>query len=274
MMMIREIVNNKVFSADGTRIAYQKTGSGPALLLIHGSGSDHNRWAAVTPLLAPYFTVYSMDRRGRGDSDDSTSYSIAREYEDIFAMAAMIAEPFDIVAHSFGAACALGAAAQIPNLNHLILYEPPLLAWQQSDLRWQQIERMEQALARGDRETVVLILLHDMLNIPLPAIERLRTTPAWDAQIETAGTIPRELRCSAVYGDDPAYLRSIQNETIFLLGSESLPGFHTTTSTLLNLLPNSRLSVLEGQQHSAMLTAPALFSQEVSRYLLFCELGC
>ena len=79
-------------------------------------------------------------------------YSIEREYEDIYAMADMIAEPFDIVAHSFGAGCALGAAGQIPNLNHLILYEPPQLTEQQSDLRLQQIERMDQALARGDRE--------------------------------------------------------------------------------------------------------------------------
>ena len=54
-MMIQEIVNNKVFSEDGTRIAYQRTGSGPALLLIHGTGSDHNRWAAVTPAAGTVF---------------------------------------------------------------------------------------------------------------------------------------------------------------------------------------------------------------------------
>ena len=121
---------------------------------------------------------------------------------------------------------------------------------------------------------VVITLLNAMLRIPLAAIERLKSTPAWTSQIESAHTIPRELRCSSAYGEDPAYLKSIQNETIFLLGSESLSGFHDTTNTLLSLLPNSRLSYLNGQQHSAMLTAPALFAQEVSRFLLFCELGC
>ena len=273
--MIRpEIIRNKTFSRDGTAIAFTQSGSGPALLLIHGSGSDHTRWTAVTPYLTPYFTVYCMDRRGRGESGDAAVYTIQREYEDICAVAEAIGQPLDIVAHSFGAVCALGAARQIPNLMHLILYEPPLLSDQQSKLRLRQIERMENALAEGDRETVLLILLNAMLHIPLATLERLRGTAMWERQLAAAHTVPRELRNSAAYDSHLTDLNHIGTETLLLVGSESLPAFHETVKTLKANLPVSELSILQGQQHSAMVTAPEIFAEAVTHFLIFCELGC
>ncbi|MHB8135107.1 MAG: alpha/beta fold hydrolase [Anaerolineaceae bacterium] len=262
---------DKIISSDGTALAFERAGSGSALILVHGTGADHTRWTAILSRLADQFKIFSIDRRGRGASGDSVNYDIQHEYEDIATIAASLQEPVDILGHSFGAAVVLGAAPMIPNLRRLILYEPPMLREQHNPLRMDLIMRMEEALARGDREAVVLILLNEMLHVPLVAIDMMRATPAWAGQLEAAHTIPRELRSSDAYGQDLESLKAIRAQTLFLLGSESMESFRATTETLLGLLPNSQLKILPGQQHSAMLTAPDLFASEVSRFLLDSE---
>lgn len=66
----------KFRSRDGTLIAYERTGTGEPLVLVHGSGDDHTRWTPVLPALARRFAVYAIDRRGRGESGDSPAYSL------------------------------------------------------------------------------------------------------------------------------------------------------------------------------------------------------
>ena len=90
-------------SKDGTRIAYERSGAGPALVLVHGTTADHTRWAPVLPMLERIFTVYAVDRRGRGQSGDAADYSIEREYEDIAAVVSSIPGPVNLLGHSYGA---------------------------------------------------------------------------------------------------------------------------------------------------------------------------
>ena len=92
-------------------------------------------------------------------------------------MAAAIGEPVDILGHSFGAACVLGAARLIPNLCRMLLYEPPMLQEQQSLQRAMLLDNMEQLLAHGENAQVIITLLRDMLNIPQPMIDRIRPCP-------------------------------------------------------------------------------------------------
>ncbi len=266
---------NKVLSKDGTPIAFETAGSGPALLLVHGTGSERGRWAIVLRELSRHFTVCMMDRRGRGGSGDSPDYTFEREIEDIVAVSRAAAEaatgdpdgPVDVLGHSFGAACVLASALHIPNLRRLVLYEPPMLREQQTPQRAEFLRRMDEALAAGDREAVVLILSSEMLGIPRAGFDRLRGTTAWANTLAAAHTIPRELKVSDVYGRDLEAFRSIQAPTLFLLGTASPASFRVTTETLCGLIPNSRVANLEGQQHSAMLTAPALFTQAVIGFL-------
>ena len=114
---------DRVRSKDGTLIAYERSGTGPALVLVHGTTADHTRWASVLPMLEQRFTAYAVDRRGRGQSDDSAVYSIEREYEDIAAVVASIQGPVNLLGHSYGALCSLEAALLATNLNKLILPE-------------------------------------------------------------------------------------------------------------------------------------------------------
>jgi peptide-methionine (S)-S-oxide reductase len=85
-----------ITSKDGTRIAYSRSGSGPPLVLVHGTTADHTRWARVLPELEPHFTVYAMDRRGRGGSGDAADYAIEREFEDVAAVVDAIGDPSKI----------------------------------------------------------------------------------------------------------------------------------------------------------------------------------
>ena len=87
----------RVSSNDGTVIGYRQAGSGPALLLVHGTTADHTRWSPISPRFERHFTVYAMDRRGRGMSTDSPDYDILREAEDVAAVVDAIGEPVTVL---------------------------------------------------------------------------------------------------------------------------------------------------------------------------------
>jgi len=142
-----------------------------------------------------------------------------------------------------------------------------MLQAQQSPQRALLLDRMEQQLARGENAEVVITLLRDMLNVPQPMIDRIQTLPNWADQVVAAHTIPRELRQSHCYAPNLADLEHLNIPILFLLGEHSPVFFRQTTETLQAHLPNSQVTVIPGQQHSAMLTAPQLFASEVVKFL-------
>jgi pimeloyl-ACP methyl ester carboxylesterase len=105
-------------------IAYRRSGSGPPLLLVHGLTADHTRWSPISPRFEQRFSVYAMDRRGRGESGDGPDYDIRREAEDVAAVVDAIGEPVFVLGHSAGALYSLEAALLAANFRRLILYEP------------------------------------------------------------------------------------------------------------------------------------------------------
>ena len=115
-------------SVDGTRIGFVTSGTGPPLVMVHGSTADHRVLSRVVPLLEPHYTVHAVDRRGRGLSDDAASYDISLEYADLARvvdrLSAETGVAVSLYGHSYGAVCALGAAALTSNLSRLFLYEP------------------------------------------------------------------------------------------------------------------------------------------------------
>src|SRR5437660_652464 len=114
-------------SDDGTPIRYFRRGHGPAILLIHGTAADHSRWAPVLPALQRHFTLYAMDRRGRGGSGDAAAYRMDDEFADVAAVAAVIdGGPVDVVGHSYGGICAMESVFRDASIRRLVLYEPPI----------------------------------------------------------------------------------------------------------------------------------------------------
>src|SRR5208282_1202279 len=96
-----DYVMEKVISKDGTPIAYQRSGTGAPLVLIHGTSGSHMRWKPVLPALETQFRVYAVDRRGRGESGDALAYAMQREFEDVAAVVDSIGDGVHLLGHSF-----------------------------------------------------------------------------------------------------------------------------------------------------------------------------
>jgi pimeloyl-ACP methyl ester carboxylesterase len=252
-------------SKDGTRIAYWVSGTGPSLLLVHGTTADHTRWAPVLPALEGNFTVYSMDRRGRGESGDTAPYAIEREYEDIAAVAGSIPAPVHILAHSYGAICALEACLLTTSVSKLILYEPPVPV-ETNLYPTGTAERIQHLVDAGDRDGAVSTFFREIVRTPEHDLDKMRTLPVWQARVDAAHTIPREMRLD--YTLDPARFLGFAVPTLLLLGGDSPSFFVQATEFVHQALPDSRIAVLPGQQHAAMNTAPELFLSEVMQFLI------
>ncbi len=115
----------EIASPDGTRIAAWRSGAGRPLVLVHGTTADHNRWRPVLKAFESKATVYTFDRRGRGESGDGATYAIEREFEDVAAVVDKAASdsggPVDLLGHSHGAICSIGGVSRTPNERRLLL---------------------------------------------------------------------------------------------------------------------------------------------------------
>lgn len=261
-----------VVSADATKIAYWTSGEGPPLVLVHGAMSDHSRWRPLLPYLEPSFAVHAMDRRGRGASEDASSYEVAREFEDVAAVvdtvAAAAGSTVDVYGHSYGGFCAFGAATLTSNIRRLALYEgwPPvnLEAWA-SPPGFE--ERIEKLVADGEREEALETLLREILMMLDNDIDALRAQPSWTARIAAVHTVPRELRGQLTVPFDPAMAARITIPTLLLVGSDSSAPEVAEVDIVAGAMPNARIGVLDGQQHAADVLVPEVVAEHLVAFL-------
>lgn len=254
-------------SKDGTVISFWRSGSGPPLLLVHGTSADHGRWSRVSPQLEQQFTVYAMDRRGRGGTGDSRVYALAREAEDVAAVVDAIGEPVFTLGHSYGGVCSLEACLLTDQISRLILYEPPIptgLPLYPPEL----IDQLQTLIDNGALESALEIFFRKVVRMPEHELEAFRQLPAWQVRIQLAPTIPREMAIDRIYSFDPQKFANLQTPTLLLLGGDSPPIFKQAIDMILPALSNSKVVILPGQQHIAMDTNPELFVREVMRFLL------
>ena len=258
----REIAT--VTSADGTEIAYERSGSGPPLVLVHGAGLDHSFWdlSDLRPALAEHYTVYAIDRRGRGKSGDADEYELEREVEDVAAVVESIDEPVTLLGHSFGAVVALNAAARIDTLRGLVLYEPGISFEDGFPLMEQMLGTIRPLIADGEMEQALLTVLNTV-RTPEPAVEELRSGPHWQTLVDAADTLPREFEQLIEYEFEPDRFRDVTTPTLLLLGAESSPGAMGATETLDETLPDSRIGRIEGADHFGLISKPDRCVEEV-----------
>ena len=254
-----------ITSKDGTRIAYSRSGSGPPLVLVHGTTADRTRWARVLPELEPRFTVYAMDRRGRGGSGDAAEYAIDREFEDVAAVIDAVGEPVFLLGHSYGAIC-LEASILTDKVRRLVLYEPPIPIG--APIYPPGVpERIQALVDAGDPEAALEVFFREVVRMPDREFDVYRTLPAWKVRITLAPTIPRELTIERSYRFQPERFAQFSRPTLLLLGGDSPPVFRQIIDMVGAALPTSRIAVMPGQQHVAMDTAPELFLNEVIGFL-------
>lgn len=256
----------RAISNDGTPIAFQRSGEGPALVLVHGSTADHTRWARVLAALERHFTVYAMDRRGRGESGDAELYVLEREYEDVAAVVNAAGQHVNLLGHSYGGLCAMEAALRTSNLHKLVLYEPAFPVEGIEMYPHGAREELQALLEQGDRDRLLVKLFRDIVGVPEKEIALLRAEPAWQGRLAAAHTVVRET-ADADYAFDPERFRKLTVPTLLLLGEKSPPFLKKPTERLASALPSSRVVVMPGQGHIAMTTAPELFLREVIGFL-------
>jgi pimeloyl-ACP methyl ester carboxylesterase len=262
-----EGARHAVTSADGVRIGLLTAGSGPGLLLVHGGMGTIERWRPVWGALAGQRRVTAMDRRGRGSSTDGAGYELSSEFSDVASVAAALAAaqggPVDVVGHSIGATCVLGAAAAGAPFRRIVLYEPA--GPQAAPGDWP--ERAAAMVADGQAGRAMFTFLIEIMGRTRSEVEALRDAPGGrDVLPIVAATMPREARALAT-ADLAAAARRVRQPVLLLLGTDSPPWAGQITRELAAVLPAAAVSELPGAGHEALDTAPGLLVTEVMRFL-------
>lgn len=241
-------------SKDGTKIAFEQHGDGPALIIVQGALSDHN--AASMPqlieLLAQSFTVYNYDRRGKGDSGDTQPYAVDREIEDISALIDEAGGKAHLFGHSSGAALILLATTKLDDkVKKIALYEAPYNDDPTAQHKWKQYIKGLTELLVANRRGDAIALFMQYMGMPIEQVEGMRHSPFWPVMEAMAPTLAYDHK--AILGETaaiPAKLATgVTVPVLVMNGSASFPFMHQTAETLSKLMPHAQLRVLEGQTH-------------------------
>jgi pimeloyl-ACP methyl ester carboxylesterase len=262
---LRPSRSGQVVSRDGTSIAYDQLGHGPAVILIVGALCSRTLGPGVklAPLLADHFTVFTYDRRGRGESGDSSPYDVKREIEDLEALIGAAGGSACVFGHSSGAVLALNAAEHGLSIPKLALYEAPLIVDRSrpsAESDWPQIDA---DVAEGRRGDAVKVFLKSV-GLPAFAIALMRWLPVWAKITAVAHTLPY----------DGALVREFQRgvplpagvwanvtvPSLAIAGGKSPAWMQNGARALAGVLSSAEFRTLEGQTHdvSAKALAPVL----------------
>lgn len=255
----------QVTSRDGTKITYDTWGNGPPVILVGGALSSRTNNAELAQLLAPHLTVYSYDRRGRGDSTDTQPYSVKREIEDIEALIDSAGGSAYVYGKSSGAALALQAAAALGNkIPKLAIYEPPYSEAEGAAAEWKAFRGKLEALLAADRRDDAITLFMKFVGAPDEAVAKMKASRAWPGMLSMAPTLAYD---NAILGDDrsvPVRVASqVKAITLVMDGGASvgpMPFMRTTANKIGESVPGAQRVVVEGQAHdvSAKALAPIL----------------
>jgi pimeloyl-ACP methyl ester carboxylesterase len=245
---------NTISSPDGTKIAYGSEGAGPALILIDGAMCTRSSGAKpeLVSLLSRHFTVYSYDRRGRGDSGDTLPYAADREIEDIGALIDDAGGTAGLFGHSSGGCLALEAAVKLGSkVTGLAMYEPPYNDDPAARRAWAEyIRQLTGALADGRRGDAVALFMR-YVGIPDAQIDGMRQTPFWPAAEAIAPTLAYDH--AGVIGADcrvPTGLAARAGvPALVLSGGASFPFMNDTAAALSRAMRHAQQRTLEGQTH-------------------------
>jgi dihydrofolate reductase/alpha-beta hydrolase superfamily lysophospholipase len=243
----------KVHSSDGTAIAFDRLGDGPPVILVGGALQDRMGNAQLAALLAPLFTVFNYDRRGRGNSGDTAPYAVEREIEDIEALTNEAGGSVFVFGSSSGANLALEAAAQGLNITKLALWEPNFIVDDsRPPLPKDYAEQLTELVSSGRRGDAVEFFMTKAVGLPVEFVAPMRNMPMWkgmEAEAHTLaydGTIVRDnMAGNPVSAEQWA---TVTVPTLVIDGGET-PWLSEGAQAIADALPNARRRTLKGQTH-------------------------
>jgi pimeloyl-ACP methyl ester carboxylesterase len=257
-----------VRSSDGTSIAYDSAGDGPALILVGGAFSfrRYKSWLQLFELLAPRFHVISYDRRGRGDSSDAPEYAVEREIEDLDALVQEVGGSAHAFGMSSGGVLALRAAAAGVRIERAVVYQPPFAVDASGHLPPPDFgPRLDALAASGNRGATASYFMREGMGAPGFVVGLLRVArPLWKNLEAVAHTLPYDYAVmdDTVHGKPLAFepWGSIATPTLVVDGGKSPASLRRAADELAGLMLNAERRTLAGQSHnlSMKLLAPVL----------------
>jgi len=235
-------------SADGTIIAYDRSGTGPPLVVVMGAFCNRHTTKSLSALLREHFTVFEYDRRGRGDSGDTRPYAVEREIEDLAALLDVAGGAASIYGHSSGAALALEAASRGLPVTRLLAYEPPYTTpddGQPSDLH----DRISAHIDAGRRREAVEAFLTEAAGVPVAALPVIESGPDFGGMLAVSHTLPYDF---AVCGDGRVPANRLTAVGIPVLvgdGGASPPWAGRVAQTIAAVAPHAERRTFPGQSH-------------------------
>jgi pimeloyl-ACP methyl ester carboxylesterase len=249
-------------SADGTELAVRVSGRGRPLVLVHGIAGNAERWLP-SERLAQHFTLFALDRRGRGQSADGPTYALEREGEDVAAVLERAGSEALLLGHSFGGLVALVTAELVP-IERVLVYEPYAPA--DPAPAPSAATQSYAAMLGGDPEALLVRFLREVVQMTADDLERFRRTASWTARVAAAPTIPREMAAVECHRLMVDRLVARKARVRFLLGERSPAFLRESTRRIHGMIPGSDIVELPAQGHIAMDTAPDLFAREVCAF--------
>ncbi|MFF5517384.1 alpha/beta fold hydrolase [Streptomyces coeruleorubidus] len=263
----------RVVSADGTEIAFEQSGSGPAVVLVASALADRSDTTRLAALLAEHFTVINYDRRGRGASGDADAYAVEREIEDIAALIEHVGGSASLFGSSSGAVLALRAAAAGVNIDRLALYEPPFVVADGDDGPPRDLARQVTALlAQGRDSDAVKYFMTRVQGMPGIAVFFMKLMPkVWANLTGLARTLPYDI---AVMGDtqqgkplNAEEWKGASVPTRVLTGGKSPAAFQRAARAVTEILPQADHRTLPGLNHGAVVMAPKKIAPQITEFL-------
>lgn len=257
----------RVTSPAGGEIGWQSEGSGPDLVLLHGTLTDRSAWLPLLPHLTDRFRVHLVDRRGRGLSAGApVTPDLGPDVEDLRAVLGALPEGTAVCGWSHGAVIALEAAVAGAPMSRLVVYDPPLAAAERpvpAGLR----ARCASLIEAGDVEDAIVAFLVEAVETPRPVIEFFRQSPAWEVALATAASAPADLAAIEGYVYDAGRVGACPVPTLVMTGALSPARLRGGSERLAADLPAGRLCVIEGQHHFAFAVDPAGFASLLAGFL-------
>ncbi len=248
-----------VTSADGTRIAYDRHGDGPALILVNAAmqfrAFDPTTTALAQAIAARGFTVVDYDRRGRGESPFGEATSLNGELDDIRALIDAVGGRAALFGSSSGGSIALAAAASGLPVTHLALWEVPLGAEQGTDGVEFHAGLLERITA-GDREGTQEYYMKDM---PPEWLQGLKASPAWPIALAMTPSLAADAESLAWAQTAPFadLFAGIRIPVLYLMGEQTLPIFPAAADAVVGGIPTARQARIAGANHGYEVPAMA-----------------
>ena len=253
-----------VISKDGTAIAFDQSGTGPAIILVGGAFTDRSQpiLTQLAESLSPQFTVINYDRRGRGDSGDTAPYGVEREIEDLEALIKEAGGSAFVCGFSSGAALALEAAASGLAMKKLALYEPPFrIAGSSRPLPQDFAKHLSELISSGRRGDAAEYFMTQAAEVPTEFVAQMRNEPFWPTVEAVAHTLIYD---TTIMGNDGSLpierLTVITVPALVIDGGASPAWMREAARAVAEVMPHAQRRTLEGQTHqvSPQVLAPVL----------------